>query len=118
MTSHRSDTPKDILSEAELLDEPGGKVLRLRFEGPFEGRRVTWLATLHALGESQPTDLARQPAANYIEIDAAGQDTVPITVGLPVDRIDPPTVRKAIIMIRRYKRLHRGRHEYGFPREH
>jgi len=117
MKAHRSDTPEDILSEADLLDEPGGKTLRLRFEGPFEGRQVTWLATLHALGESQPTDLARQPAANYIEIGAAGPDAVPITVGLPVERIDPPTVRKAMIMIRRYKRLRRGRHEYGSPPE-
>ena len=117
MTSHRSDIPEDILSEAELLDEPGGKVLRLRFEGPFEGRQVTWLATLHALLESQSTGLAHQPAANYIEIDAAGTDAVPITVGLPVERIDPPTVRKAMVMIRRYKRLRRGRHKYGSPPE-
>ena len=112
MTAHRSDTPEDILSEAELLDAPGGKTLRLRFEGPFEGRQVTWLATLQALLESPSTDLARQPAANYIEIGAAGPDSVPITVGLQVERIDPPTVRKAMIMIRRYRRLRRGRHEY------
>jgi hypothetical protein len=38
-------------------------------------------------------------------------------VGLHVERIDPPTVRKAMIMIRRYKRLRRGRHEYGPPIE-
>ena len=117
MTSHRSDTPEDILSEAELLDEPGGKTLRLRFEGRFEGRQVAWLATLLALAESQPTDPTRQPAPNYIEVGEADLDTVPITVGLQVERIDPPTVRKAMIMIRRYKRLHRGRHEYGFPLE-
>jgi hypothetical protein len=112
MTANRSDIPEDILSEAELLDEPGGKTLRLRFEGSFEGRHVTWLATLHALLESPSTDLARQHAANYIEIGAAGPDSVPITVGLQVERIDPPTVRKAMIMIRRYRRLRRGRHEY------
>jgi hypothetical protein len=62
MTAHRSDIPEDILSEAELLDEPGGKILRLRFEGRFQGRQVTWLATLLALAESQPTDPTRQPA--------------------------------------------------------
>lgn len=112
MTAHRSDIPEDILSEAELLDEPGGKTLRLRFEGRFEGRQVTWLATLLALAESQPTDPTGQPVTNYIEI-GEGRDTVPITVGLQVERIDPPTVRKAMIMIRRYKRLRRGRHEYG-----
>jgi hypothetical protein len=117
MTAHRSDIPEDILSEAELLDEPGGKILRLRFEGRFQGRQVTWLATLLALAEFQPTDPTRQPAPNYIEIGEAGRDAVPITVGLQVERIDPPTVRKAMIMIRRYKRLRHGRHEYGPPIE-
>lgn len=117
MTAHRSDIPEDLLSEAELLDAPDGRTLRLRFEGRLEGRPVTWLATLHALAQSQSADATRQGAANYIEIGEAGCDTVPITVGLQVERIDLPTVRKAMIMIRRYKRLRPGRHEYGSPLE-
>ncbi len=108
MTRKRSEAPGDLLEEADLLDAPGGKSLRLRFQGRFEGRMVTWLATLRALDD--PCDTA---TPNYIEVGVNGPDGIPITVGLDVDRVDLPTVRKAMIMIRRYKRLRRGRHEYG-----
>lgn len=107
--------PKDVLYEAELLDVPGGPALRLRFQGTFEGRSVTWLATLHALAAPAPDSdgtIAPLPAS-FIEIGDEGPEGVPIAVGLPVAAIDEPTIRKAMIMIRRYRRLRRGRHEYG-----
>jgi hypothetical protein len=97
--------PADILQDVELLDTPGGTSLRLRFQGPFEGRTVTWLATLHAL--------TGRGGGNYIEIGEDLPGGIPIAVGLQVPRIDRPTARNAVIMIRRYKRLCRGRHEYG-----
>jgi hypothetical protein len=107
----RPDTTRvDILAEAELLGVPGGERLRLRFRGPFEGRTVTWDATLVALRRP-----GHPAGGNFIEIGADGPAGVAITVGLQVERIDPPTVRKTMIMIRRYKRLRRGRHDYGGP---
>jgi hypothetical protein len=36
-----------------------------------------------------------------------------ITIGLNVTAIDPPVLLKTTIMIRKYKRLHAGRHEFG-----
>jgi hypothetical protein len=106
MTQPASPGPADVLRDVELLDAPGGTSLRLRFQGPFEGRTVIWLATLRALA-------GRGGGGNYIEIGDDLPDGIPIAVGLQVPRIDLPTVRKAVIMIRRYKRLRRGRHDYG-----
>jgi hypothetical protein len=106
MTQPASPAPADALKDVELLDAPGGTSLRLRFQGPFEGRTVTWLATLHAL--------AGRGGGNYLEIGEDLPGGSPIAVGLQVPRIDLPTVRKAVIMIRRYKRLRRGRHDYGW----
>jgi len=97
----------DIVKEATLLGEPGGETLRVRFEGPFDGRQVRWDATLISL----PPGKQR----NYIEIGDETTDGLSLTVGLNVPAIDLPTLRKTIMMIRQYKRLRRGRHEYGAP---
>lgn len=106
----------DRPAHTELLDAPGGAVLRLQFRGPFEGRTVTWQATLQAL--MAPTLAGTPPAPSRAFIDI-GEDTptgVPITIGLPVPAIDLPTIQKTLIMIRRYKRLRRGRLDYGAVR--
>lgn len=120
---HENPGRKDLLDEAELLDPPGGATLRLRFSGQFEGQPVTWLATLRALANPEPEQKQEQgetpaaPPGSYIDIGADQVDGIPITVGLPVAAIDEPTIRKAIIMIRRYRRLRRGRHDYGPPEQ-
>ena len=96
---------KDILNEATLLDTPGGSTLRVRFTGPFEGQQVTWDATLIALPPGQQR--------NFIEIGPAMEHGTLLTVGLNVGNIDLPTIRKTMMMVRQYKRLQYGRHEYG-----
>ena len=75
---------------------------QIRFTGPFEGRTVLWDASVMTL-------------AHYREL-ASATGATPILrqfIGLNVARIDAPALLKTIIMIRKYKRLHCGRHEYG-----
>ncbi len=36
-----------------------------------------------------------------------------IEIGLPVERIDVPTINKTVVMIRQYKKLSLGRHDFG-----
>jgi len=106
---------RDILSEAELLGPLGESTLKLRFHGPFEGRRVTWDATFCTL---TACNLAHPPPQqNFIEIGEEHAQGMSLTVGLNVTAIDAPTVRKTMMMIRQYKRLARGRHEFGPPRD-
>lgn len=95
----------DIINDATLLGEPGGCELRVQFSGPFEGRQVRWDATLISLPQGQQR--------NYIEIGEERAEGIALTVGLNVPLIDLPTLRKTMMMIRQYKRLSRGRHEYG-----
>lgn len=113
VTPPAPDTRADILDEARLEGSPGGTTVRLRFRGPFEGRTVTWIATLRALAAPSAEGTAAAPMPSYIEIGVDEASGIPITVGLPVTAIDPPTIRKTMIMIRRYRRLRRGRLEYG-----
>lgn len=103
----------DIIDEAELLDAPGGEQLRVRFNGPFEGREVRWdarLVTLAAWRRHHPTEPVRQ---NFITIGEESDQGIAITVGLNLECIDLPALRKTMLMIRQYKRLARGRHDYG-----
>lgn len=91
-------------NDITLLSEPGGPQVQLRFTGPFEGRTVTWDATFRIAEGNQP---------NAIEIGSAGPHGLPLTVTLALPCFDLPAIRKAVIMIRQYKRLHYGRHEFG-----
>lgn len=86
--------------------EPGdGRRARIRFTGPFQGREVVWDAVVVSLAGS-----ARK---QFIEVGRRTRYGLSLTVGLHTPIIDEPALLKTVIMIRRYKRLGRGRHEFG-----
>ncbi len=105
----------DIAAQAELLEPPGSTSLRLLFSGPFQGEIVIWDATFISLATRQagekPDDLRR----NFIDIGDHTAHGIALTVGLNVACFDLPTIRKAMLMVRQYKRLARGRYEFGPP---
>lgn len=103
----------DIALEAELLDPAGGAHLRLRFSGPFEGKNVTWDATFATLESLRAEYAPNYPLRNFIDIGDENTHGITLTVGLDVACIDIPTIRKVMMMVRQYKRLSRGRHEFG-----
>lgn len=88
-------------------DTLGGRSARLRFIGRFEGEDVVWDAELVALAATE------EAPVQYLDIGAPGPHGVPIRIGLAVPAIDRATLLKTIIMVRNYKRLRRGRHEFG-----
>jgi hypothetical protein len=89
-----------------LVEQAGEQRARLRFTGPFMGKTVVWdceFLTLASISAER----------NFIDIGAPGARGVPLIVGLALARIDRPAIEKMIIMMRNYKRLRTGRHEYG-----
>ncbi|MFA7592203.1 MAG: hypothetical protein WCY26_00525 [Thiohalobacteraceae bacterium] len=88
-------------------DALGGREARLRFSGRFDGEDVVWDAELVALAATEDAPL------QYLDIGVPGPRGVPIRIGLAVAAIDRSTLLKTIIMVRNYKRLRRGRHEFG-----
>lgn len=88
----------------EAVSELGGGAAHVRFTGTFEGTGVIWDAKLQRLAPGE---------RRFIDIGEPADGRVPVTIGLPVARIDHPTVLKAMVMMRQYKRLQRGRHEFG-----
>jgi len=77
---------------------------RIRFEGRFEDRDVTWEATIECVPASGP---------QYIDVGEPVGDAWPVTVGLRVGQIDEAVLHKTVIMIRQYKGLRRGRYRFG-----
>lgn len=88
----------------------------VRFLGPFQGRQVAWNMTLCALqgasGES-PSALPGGSSRSFMEVAAAADGAFALTVGLNLAVIDEPTIRKTLVMVRKFKRLELGRHEWG-----
>lgn len=93
----------------QCLDRLPGQRVRVRFAGHLLGAPVHWDATLLALPASG------LPARRFIEVGETSPTGTTLTVGLDVPCIDAPTVLKTIIMIRGWKNLRPGRHEYGAP---
>lgn len=88
----------------------------IRFTGPFEGKTILWDASVMTLPhyrESAPGTGTVQARRQFIEVGPAQGRLRRLVVGLNVSRIDTPVLLKTIIMVRQYKRLRRGRHEYG-----
>jgi hypothetical protein len=92
----------------QLLGRHGDDEVRIRFTGTFEGADILWDATLRAQGK-------HHPGRQFIDIAGSGHPLRRIVVGLNVDTLDRATLLKTIIMVRNYKRLHTGRHEFGKP---
>lgn len=102
------------------LSPLGGASAQVRFPGVFQGRAVAWnaeIVTLAAYDREQrrraPTPSPVRTWRQFIEIGAQAEPGVPLRVGLAVPLIDTATVLRTIIMIRNYKRLRPGRHEFG-----
>ena len=111
---------------AYVIETPlGGSSAKVRFTGLFQGKPVTWLARLQTLKHyDHECRLGSSAAHNqiverrsFIRIEEPLPEGVALTVCLDVEKIDEPTVLKTIVMIRNYKRLSKGLHEFGEPRQ-
>lgn len=119
-------TPAEYPCRRELrgihftLLEPVAPVrARLAFAGPFEGREIVWDATLVTLDahlRAQPAEARSVQRHSFIEIGDTGINGRAVCIGLDIPAIDEAVILRAIIMLRQYKRLRVGRHEFGEPR--
>ena len=95
----------------------------VEFAGQFQGRPVIWQATIIALNavlnaeqDSQPS----QSAVQYIDVienQSPEDELLQVEIGLFVTQVDEPTVIKVITMMRQYKNLRQGRHEFSGARK-
>ena len=98
-----------------LVSQSDCATAHIRFPGTFENAPVIWDATVRALQCRKDGNggFDAPQRRQYIDIAPQGFPMRGITIGLNVAAIDPPVLLKTTIMIRKYKRLRVGRHEFG-----
>jgi hypothetical protein len=102
-----------------LLAAPGAEQARFAFTGSFQGEPVIWDATLLTLARfhaDQPDAGQSVLRSAFMEIGGQTAHGRAIRVALDITLIDEAAILRTIIMIRNYKRLQSGRHEFGEPR--
>jgi hypothetical protein len=107
---------KDYICNTILPD----KVVYVSFIGPLHGRVVLWDMTLASLAHFRGRDSGNTPAkisvlhpCPFIEIKEGHEGVYALKVGLDLEIIDEPVIKKTIIMIRNYKLLDVGLIEFG-----
>ena len=115
------DTFRTALQQQQVdfvhVELPRDSCAHIRFIGVFDKQAVIWDATVMTLdhyNRSAAPHGEADSSQQFIEIGARQGDMRTIDVGLELERIDTQVLHKTIIMIRKYKRLHTGRHEFGY----
>jgi hypothetical protein len=92
---------------------------RFSFAGRFQNQELVRDATLLTLTQyhaGQPAPAAPVQRSPFMEIGDTTAHGRAIRLALDIAQIDEPAILRTIIMIRQYKRLHAGRHEFGEAR--
>ncbi|HEY9051454.1 MAG TPA: hypothetical protein VIQ03_07915 [Gammaproteobacteria bacterium] len=105
--------------EYRLLEKPSSRQCRVQFTGQFNHRRVVWDVCIRTLKDyandiKRANNLSEIKLKQFIEIEQ-GDACYRALVVLKLGEINTAAIGPTIIMIRKYKRLHLGRHEYGDP---
>ena len=103
--------------EYETVATTDGQFHHIRFIGPFEGQDIIWDAEIMTLTHARQqaayhtdtTDAIKQ----FIQVGEHGASGRKLQVALAVTTIDATILRKTIIMVRQYKALVRGQHNFG-----
>ncbi len=119
MSSKYMTSPAELQSRLQSLQQEyllhgdlPAKDIELLFTGDFEGREVVWNARIMTLQEYARHHKVASDPLQFIDIRQQ-QGKFFIEIGLNIEQIDQAAVERTIIMIRKYKRLRPGRHEYG-----
>jgi hypothetical protein len=98
-----------------LIQQVNSQHAHLVFNGLFMGNAVSWDTQLFTIAEyARSINYTGTTIKQLIEIEKIDDSSMKLTVVLNVPEINPPTIQKMMIMIKQYKRLSLGRHEYGY----
>jgi len=95
-----------------LLGDLPSENVKVVFTGGFNGIQVVWNACVRTIQDYALHHEVTEDPMQFIDISHK-DDVYWLEVGLNVSVIDKAMIERTIIMIRNYKRLDFGRHEYG-----
>ncbi len=101
----------------QVLDMISPAQCRIKFTGLFDKHHVVWEACIRTMQDyandiKQVIGAPQVSLRQFIEIEQ-GEGCYRALIVLKLKEIDAAAIGRTIIMIRKYKRLHLGRHEYG-----
>jgi len=99
---------ENFILESEI---PAGKVY-LQFEGVLEGVAVVWHACVQTVKEYSKNSHVDEDPKQFINIEIK-DGLHKLDIALNIKQIDQAALERTIIMIRKYKMLRIGYHEYG-----
>lgn len=95
-----------------LLSELPAARAFLQVEGYFMGKQVVWNMCVLTMDEYAVSHKVTDDPQQFIDIQNQN-NTYFINIGLNLKQIDLAAIERTIIMVRKYKRLRLGRHQYG-----
>jgi len=90
---------------------PAAKVY-VQFTGNFAGKAIVWNACISTINEYAKRHEVADDPKQVIDIQLE-KECYLIDIALNIEHINRAAIERTIIMIRKYKRLRIGRHEYG-----
>jgi len=99
----------------ELVERISSARVLIRFTGPFHHEPVVWQADIRTLRDKFGGIQSGHEQHDFrqsIEI-FENNESYSINIALNLNEIDEAAIKRTIIMVRKYKRLHLGYHEYG-----
>ena len=98
----------------KLIQQTDSQLAHLQFEGPFQGQTVTWDTHFFTLqGYQSQHKNAIEAKKQFIEIEPIDENSLKLTIALKIPEVNHQNIQKMMIMIKQYKNLALGRHEYG-----
>ena len=100
-----------------LVNRVSPQRVHIKFIGHFQEQQLVWNATIRTMYDYYETELKQSSddgveLRQFIDIEKRS-DGCSIGLVLNLDKVDEAGIKKSIIMVRNYKRLSLGRHEYG-----
>ena len=97
-----------------LIQQINDEHAHIKFEGPFQGKNVTWDTNFYTLNAySAEQNIPSTEQKQFINIEPVDTNILKLTIALKIKKINAPNILKMIIMINQYKNLSIGRHDYG-----
>ena len=97
-----------------LIEQVNSQYAHIKFEGLFQGKTVTWDTHFFTLdGYSSENSDEKKITKQFICINECNADTMELTLALKISEINTPNIQKMMIMIKQYRNLAIGRHDFG-----
>lgn len=97
-----------------LIKQYDNQHTHIKFAGSFQDHAVTWDTHFYTLnGYNSQESIENKSLKQFLYIEPGDTDVFKLTIVLKIPEITEPNIHKMMIMIKQYKNLSLGRHEYG-----